>query len=382
MIKITDKSKCSGCSACLNACPNSCIEMQLDNEGFSYPKIKESNCINCGLCEKTCPIISPTENKNVEENMLVYAAYTKDVDVRKNSSSGGVFTEFAKYVLDHNGVVFGATFDENWHVKHICVEDVSQLKMLRGSKYIQSAIGDAYNCAKDFLEQGRLVLFSGTPCQIEGLYSFLGKDYDNLVTQDIICHGVPSQKVWDVYINRQKKIASSEIKKVSFRNKDNGWAMFNMKIAFDDGSEYVKVHKEDAFMKAFLSNLCLRPSCYNCSFKSKTKKSDITLADFWGIQHIMSDFNDNMGTSLLFLNSSKAKLIFDSINNNLVFQKIINVDEVIKYNYAMTSSVKLHPNRKKLINNIEKKDIETFVAECMKVGLIKRVVRKLFLKNK
>lgn len=375
MINITDKSKCSGCHACANICPKQCIKMELDNEGFRYPVVDSASCINCDLCEKVCPIINPLKNKT-EKEIAVYAAYTKDRETRENSLSGGIFSEIAKFILMHKGIVIGAAFNSDWHACHILAEDTDELAKLRGSKYLQSNIGDTYKQTKRLLDEGKLVFFTGTPCQIEGLYSYLNKDYGNLITQDLICHGVPSEKVWDIYLSDAERKAGARIQNVSFRNKDNGWNDFNLKIDFDNGYQYSKKHGEDLFMKSFIKDICLRPSCYNCSFKGRIRPSDITLADFWGIKHIMSDLNDDKGTSLIFVNSEKGNKVFNEIRDKIIFRKLESPDQAIKYNSAMIASSKMHPNRKYFMKNINKKDFSKVLDKSLKVGLIKRVVWK------
>ncbi|MBO5852165.1 MAG: Coenzyme F420 hydrogenase/dehydrogenase, beta subunit C-terminal domain, partial [Clostridia bacterium] len=223
-MQIVDKSLCSGCSACLHICPKNSISMEPDKNGFLRPVIDETKCTNCGLCKKTCPVLNKKEQQ--EKNVQAYAVINKDEGVRKDSSSGGVFTQIAKYVLSKNGVVFGALFDENFKVKHAYIESENDLIKLQKSKYVQSEIGVTYKEAKNFLDQGRFVLFTGTPCQIGGLQAYLKKPYDNLITQDFICHGVPSPKVWKKYIDKKKKVGN--IKEVSFKDKRTGWNKYSI----------------------------------------------------------------------------------------------------------------------------------------------------------
>ena len=196
MIKIARKEDCTGCHSCYNVCPKKCIDMKFDEEGFLYPSIDSSKCVECGLCEKVCPIIHTIE---IENEPIAVGCYNKDEKIRMDSSSGGIFTLLSELVIQYGGVVFGAEFDENYNVRHSYVDNIEDLYKFRGSKYVQSTIGNSYYNAKQFLEQGRQVLFSGTPCQITGLKRYLQKDYDNLICQDIVCHGVPSTNVWEHY---------------------------------------------------------------------------------------------------------------------------------------------------------------------------------------
>ena len=203
MIEISKKSKCSGCHACYNICPKNAINMQVDENGFKIPIVDKSKCVNCGMCDRACPII----NKNIIDNEpKVYVCYNKNENIRYKSSSGGIFTLIAREILQRKGIVFGAAFNEDFSVSHMYIDDIEKLDMLRRSKYVQSSINDTYRQAKEFLEAGRFVLFTGTPCQIEGLLAYLGKQYNKLYTQDIVCHGVPSQKVWRKYLDYRAKI--------------------------------------------------------------------------------------------------------------------------------------------------------------------------------
>ncbi len=329
-------------------------------------------------------VISKPENNKTIQNIIAYAAYTKNEATRKASSSGGIFSEIALSVLNNGGVVFGAAFDENWHVVHSYIDNAAQIKKLQGSKYVQSTIGNAFKEAEILLKEGKTVLFTGTPCQINGLYSYLRKDYTNLMTQDIVCHGVPSQKVWDKYIDFMTEFKKKEIKEASFRNKDNGWENFSMKLVYQNEEEYLKTHKQDYFMQAFLKNMCLRPSCYECSFKGKTRISDITIADFWGVNKVMPECNDNKGISLVFVNSEKGRTLFDSIADNIWSQQLQNMDEAIKYNPAMMGSVRSHANRSAFLKHIDKNDFDVVLKKYISPSFAKRLINriKISLKTK
>ena len=278
MIEIKSKEDCCGCYACYNICPKQCITMKTDNEGFWYPKIDKNKCINCNLCEKVCPIINPV--KRVDSKKIAYASMNKDEQVRMKSSSGGIFSILAEYIIKNNGVVYGAGFDEDFNIKHKRILYSTDLDLLRGSKYVQSSIGDIYKQVKNDLENNNPVLFTGTPCQVEGLRSYLRKEYVNLITMDFICHGVPSPLVWEKYLKKMKKSKQENIKNIYFRNKDIGWKLFSLKIIFDKRI-YSNDLNNDLFMKGFLQDVYLRPSCYNCKFKKINRISDITVADFF-----------------------------------------------------------------------------------------------------
>lgn len=375
---VTDKiikSKCTGCHACANICPQKCISMAADNEGFLYPVINTELCINCGLCEKVCPIVNGKTAAN-EREVRAYAAINKNEEIRLNSSSGGIFTLIAENVLDKDGVVFGAAFDKDFDVIHTYAKTKDKLEQFRGSKYVQSVIGKTYKQAKEFLEQGRTVLFTGTPCQIGGLYSYLGKDYANLITQDLICHGVPSPMVWRKYLEYREKISRVSARRISFRRKDCGWKKFSVSCEFTNDTEYLSELTEDPYMQAFLHNLCLRPSCYDCAFKTKHRQADITLADFWGIQYIAPEMDDDKGISLLIVNSEKGEQILEEFKNNLILQKV-DLSEAIKYNSAMITSVSLPKNRTKFMSDIWHQSFDKTAKKYCKVKFIVKVKNKL-----
>ena len=372
-MKIIEKKDCMGCYACFNICPQNAITMQEDEKGFKYPIIDKEKCIKCGLCKKVCPVINQTIIKNTPQ---AYAIINKDNYVRETSSSGGCFSLIAEYIIENGGVVFGATFDENWRVKHTWIENIEKIKMFRGSKYLQSTIGDTYKRAKEFLDKGRKVLFTGTPCQIEGLKSYLRKDYDNLYTQDIICHGVPSPKVHDKYLEYQKnKFNAKKIKRIEHRNKENGWKEYNVKIEFDNAI-YKEEHNKDLFIQAFLRDTILRDSCYNCHFKKENRMSDITLADFWGIEQVKSSMNDNKGTSLVILNSKKGNEMFDAIKDKIKFEKV-NFEDAIKYNPSMIKSANMDKKREEFFKNLNNMRFDKLVQKYTYTpNIFKRITRK------
>lgn len=372
MIEIKDKSKCSGCHACYSICPTHAIEMVEDEKGFKYPVVDKEKCISCGLCEKVCPILNA---KTIKNEPAAYACYNKNENIRKESSSGGIFTLLANKILEKDGVVFGASFNNEFMVEHTYVEKKEDLHKFRGSKYIQSVIGESYKKAKEFLDDDRYVLFTGTPCQIEGLLSYLRKDYEKLFTQDIICHGVPSPMVWKKYLEHRKKVDDKNPLDISFRNKDNGWKNFNIKFKYYD-KEFRKSENDDKYMQAFLKNVILRDSCYECSFKKINRLSDITLADFWGIEYVNPKMFDNKGTSLVIVNSEKGRKLFNDIQSEII-QEQVDINEALKYNPSMTSSVRPDKNRENFFLNLDKMDFDKLVNKYTeKPSFISKVVVK------
>lgn len=348
MINIVNKSFCCGCAACVQICPKKCISLTEDKEGFLYPIVDKAACIDCGLCEKVCPYLTEGIER---EPKVVYAAKHSNEDIRLYSSSGGVFTLLAEKIINDGGVVFGARFDDKWEVEFAYSETIDGLSAFRGSKYVQARVGNAFIDAERFLKDGRKVLFSGTPCQIKGLLRYLRKDYENLMTIDFVCHGVPSPKVWRLYLKEEVKrfahqgddgknivlssLVMPTIKGINFRDKSSGWKKFSFTLqltkALAEGEQnsVLRSNKfyENPFMQAFLSDLILRPSCYACPAKSGKSGSDITIGDFWGIENIKPEIDDDRGVSLVMVHnetnfcnmdlSSMTKLTFqDALNGN------------------------------------------------------------------
>ncbi len=373
MLKIIDKSKCSGCCACMNVCPKKCITMKYDNEGFLYPEIDETSCVNCGLCEKMCqseqPIISSNQPK-------AYACYNNDEQIRADSSSGGMFTLIATEIINRGGVVFGAGFDDEFNVRHISIKRVEDLSILRGSKYVQSTIGNSYREAETYLKDNIPVLFTGTPCQIDGLLHYLNRDYENLYTQDFICHGVPSPKVWQKYIKFRENKAGDKVKSVSLRNKKNGWQTFSTLFQFTNEAIYDKIFSEDLFMQGFLSNLYLRPSCYDCQSKTLNRNSDITLADFWGIDAVEPDMFDDKGTSLVFVNTLKGHSLFEAISNKITLKES-RVTEAVAYNSAAYKSVEKPAKRSMFFKLVNIVNFDKAVKICTSKHIIYKPLSKI-----
>lgn len=303
-----EKDKCCGCSACAMVCPKQCIKMQSDEEGFLYPQINKTLCVNCLLCQKVCPVLQKNKMGN---NPDCYIAFSKDKNIRKNSSSGGVFTELAKKQIEKGALVYGAGFNENFEVIHKAVNSKNHLEELRGSKYVQSRMQDKYEEIKATLDRGESVYFSGTPCQVAGLYSYLGRRPENLTTQDFICHGVPSPLVWKKYVN-----TFGNVKKVEFRNKKYGWHYFALHIE-SDKKNYYKRLDEDFYLKLFLDNTILRPICYDCPIKKQGSSADITLADCWSLNRMTEKVADtDKGLSLVIANTLKGKSCLEKVKDS------------------------------------------------------------------
>lgn len=331
MIQITDKHSCCGCASCVQICPEQCISFDEDERGFRYPEANTKECINCGLCEKVCPFL----NSKIASNPIkVIAAINPDDEIRIKSSSGGIFSILGEYIINEGGVVFGASFDENWEVRHTFTENIAGIDAFRGAKYLQSLIGETFKQVKTFLLQGRKVLFSGTGCQIAGLRLFLRKEYENLLTVEIACHGVPSPRVWREYLEKVTGGERVKVKSISFRDKRCGWNGYGLSITSDNEDFYEKA-ETNLYMQAFLKDLCLRPSCDNCPSKHGASGSDIIIGDFWGVENIYPEMYDNNGCSLVIVNSQKGKNILEMLN---IKEKSITYEDGYRYNPCLVKS--------------------------------------------
>ena len=370
MIHIVNKQACCGCSACVQRCPKHCISLREDSEGFLYPQVDTESCIDCGLCEKVCPMLHHSEEG--QKPIAVYAAKNKDEEIRRTSSSGGVFTALAEEIIRKGGVVFGACFNADWEVVHDYAETVEGLSRFRGSKYVQSRIEKTYRQVETFLKSGKEVLFSGTPCQIAGLRMFLRKEYENLLTVDVICHGVPSPGVWREYLKeetarqREKNTVLPRpihekdvlVEGISFRDKTLGWKKFSFSLALSttngSGEKFSFCSRipvnENIFLKGFLADLYLRPSCYACPFKCGKSGSDITLGDFWGLQEVMPELDDDKGMTALLVNSNSGKVWLDKSE---VVLWPTEYENILRSNPALERSAVLPKNRKYFYEHVE-----------------------------
>lgn len=406
MIKILDKYNCCGCAACVQLCPKQCISFDEDMHGFRYPLVNEENCIECGICEKVCPVINQFEPRRPLD---VYAAVNSNDEIRLASSSGGIFTMLAEYVLSVGGVVFGARFDENWEVMHDYTETPEALVAYRGSKYVQSRVGNTYVQAKKFLNEGRKVLYTGTSCQIAGLKKFLHREYDNLISVDVVCHGVPSPLVWRTYldyilkgsqtVNGENETVSSvtdrpKITGISFRDKSTGWKNYRMLIhgksltktdedlalSSDNGhTEKVLLHEpheQNLFMQVFLKDLCLRPSCSKCPSKSGRSGSDLTIADYWGIADHHPCLDDDKGTSLILVNSLAGEDILLKLNCNMA---TTTYEEALMGNPSLERSVSESKFVRIFWNGFNKYGFEYVprILKRMRAGILARGMNKI-----
>lgn len=374
---------CTGCNACANICPTKCIIMKKTETGFFIPAIKSSSCIDCGQCEKSCPVVHIPESST---QTGVYAMKNKNANERNQSTSGGVFPLLAEYVLAKEGIVFGAAYDSDFSVRHIGVSDKEHLLFLQGAKYVQSVIGTSFFEVKRELVSGHLVLFSGTPCQCAGLKSFLGKEYSNLITVDIICHGVPSPKVWQAYIDYRSKKENNGVRpqKINMRSKVSGWSRYGYSTEFDYGNAKVtRIHNsQDLFMQAFIGNICLRNSCSNCKSKGVERCTDFTLGDYWGIWNQHPEFDDNKGTSVVFVHSQKGQEILEQLRDKIDCLEV-KLEDAYKENGSLVNSSKPHSGREEFLAQVTAENFEELVKKyfpqesIQRLGLLTRIKRKL-----
>lgn len=313
-----DKKECCGCTACKSICANNAIEMEQDEEGFLYPNISEKLCISCGLCKKVCAF------KNGYERALnipdAYAVKHKDMNVRLNSRSGGMFTAITDFVLNFSGVVYGAGYRQHFVVCHKRATNKAERDEFRGSKYVQSELSNTYKQVKKDLEKNNWVLFSGTPCQTAGLSTYLNEaktNKGNLIICDIICHGTPTPKAWMDYIAMMEKRHKGEITKVDFRNKK----LFGWKAHRETFEIKGKTYNYNTYATLFYKHDILRPACFNCKYTNINRPSDITLADFWGVDYFVPKFNDNKGISLVLINNEKGRWLFNNVKDQLEYKK-------------------------------------------------------------
>ena len=371
---ICDYDQCTGCGACSVICPKQCISMKKNDEGFLYPVIDYHKCIHCGNCQRKCPVKNKYKEDNKEPE--TYACMNKDDHIRMMSSSGGIFTLLAEKIIKDGGFVYGAAFDQNFVLKHKMIKNIKEIEKLRGSKYVQSDINDTYQSIKNNLLDGKKVLFSGTPCQIGGLYAVLGKNYDNLITVDLACHGVASPKVWEEYVKYREKKSGKYITNISFRDKRSGWKKYSVTFKFSDGTEYSKPLTEDLYMRGFLSHIFFRKSCTNCSFKNIHRQSDLTLADYWGIEKDYPKKNDNKGVSLVMIHSEKGKQIFSELYNSMdVF--LVDYKNSIIENKSLLQSIKINNLSQKFYKDLKKLPFNTLIEKYCGNKITSKFRRKI-----
>lgn len=378
MIKLYDEqSKCCGCSACLNICPKNAISMEESELGTLYPKIDPKLCVECGLCKKVCNFQNRTDYSTKHK---AFAATTKDDEIIMNSTSGGIFTTLAQQFIKDGGYVSGAIYDDDFNVVHIVTNRLSDLKKIQGSKYVQSSTTDVYPKIKKLLNSGEKVLFSGTPCQVDGLYGFLMKDYDNLITIDIVCHGVPSNKLFKDYLKTICK-NNENIIDVKFRDKTQSWGTFGT-VTLQNGNSFITKEINggtSSYYHMFLNNLIFRTSCYSCKYASINRPADITIGDFWGIEKVNSELlkntelNTKKGISLLITNNDKGES-YISYNKKCFYMYDTTVEKVSFGNHNLKKPSS-KPTKRSTLSNLYRTNNFDGILESVKKGMFKEKIK-------
>ena len=375
-IVVDDKSKCCGCGACLQKCPKNAITLEYDHEGFWYPFVDLDKCVDCGLCIKVCHLLKNNYNPNDTETKASYCAYNKSDEILKDSSSGGIFWLLVEYALSKGGVVYGAVA-EGFNVFHRRGETVEECAAFRKSKYLQSDTKNTYIEALTDLKAGRLVLYSGTPCQIAGLYSFLEKKYDNLITCEVVCHGVPSRAAFNKWLEEltQKNNGVRPVSMV-WRDKEQGWGPNRITYSFENGRTWTCTSKENLFQKGFLHNLYLRLSCYECKYARLPRVADVSLADFWGYDGKLKEKNHNKGLSIVILSTDAGVAIFNEIKDRLICDAV-EIEYVKRCSRHVWRTPKYNINRQKFFKRLPHSKFEKDVILCLKPTLLSRLKNKV-----
>lgn len=354
-ISILNNDKCFSCGACSIICPQNAIIMRENKEGFLFPIITNA-CINCGLCINKCPALSYLP-KECNFNKKVYMAFLKNDKKLMESTSGGLFTAIAEMILKENGIVFGASYDNELNVFQRGIDSVDDLIFLKGSKYLESRTQQSFKIVKEYLNQRKIVFYSGTPCHIAGLKQFLGKDYDNLITVDLICHGVPSQKLFQKYLRWLERKIKGKIIYYGFRDKDVGGWSCGGKIKIKTKTKTKTINPiYDPYYSSFLKYETYRESCYTCPYANKelSRPGDITLGDFFEINKLFPEIDNQKGISMCIINTNKGNEIFEKINESIIFKEI-NLDDCIKLKEINL----IRPSPRPAFRNLVYKDIDT-----------------------
>ena len=382
MFYLTTKNKedCYGCGGCQLICPNQFIIMRNDNDGFLYPEKSSNNCGTCNLCESVCPNVNKGKIECKEGQPTAYLGIHKDDKTLQESSSGGVFSGVAQVFCVDNYRVFGAQFGEKLKVEHTYVSQIDQIARFRKSKYVLSDMSDTYKMAKIFLIEGKRVLFTGTPCQVAGLKLYLGKAYENLLCVDVVCHGAPSQKVFDSYIKFLESKHGGRVNSFSFRHKTyswlKGWNSRNVKYSIGEES-FVFSSTEDSYLRGYHRGLFYRPSCYKCKYANPQRISDITMADFWGVDELFPKIDVHKGCSVLISNTEKGQEWMDRLEESMTLEKV-ELSDVIKRNSQLREPAKKHHKREVFFSNLGKQDFESVVNLCIPKERI--TIRKIVVK--
>ena len=371
-IEALSKEKCTGCKACADACPVQAIEFYNEADGFWYPQIHYVKCVSCGNCYDKCPCLNDLEQSN-QKVLKCYGAKTKNEEIRLQSTSGGVFSEFAIKWIEDGGIIVGAEYDELNLVHHAYSSKVEDIRKFRQSKYVQSDTVGIYRKVKNLLSQDQKILFCGTPCQVEALLLFLGGKYKNLLTLDFVCCGICSPGMYQQYLAGIEKKYHSKVTRVWFKNKKEGWRSIGTRIDLENGKQYYRVGARDLFMTSFVSDaLSMRLSCEECKYRKLPHNSDITLGDFWGIEKINPSFDDNKGLSAVLLNSIKGVNVFASVRDRLDYFETTK-EEISQGNFTIFQPKHINPLRREFVELMNQKGFRKAMAKYSKYSGLKRI---------
>lgn len=378
-LKTQNKNECCGCTACVQVCTHKALVMREDEEGFFFPVKDAAACVDCGLCEKVCSFVSPVY---ISDKPDVYASYLKEENERMKSSSGAIFFAIARETIRRKGIVFGAVLDKELKVKHASAETLEALLPLRGSKYVQSDLGDTFNQIKAELRLGRFVYFTGTPCQVAGLKGFLRRPYNNLLTSDLVCHGVPSQLLFDEHLRYLRDKYRGDILSYKFRD-DEGWGGCES-ITIQRGAQtrMVKLptYELSPFLYSFMYAMTYRYSCYNCPFSRLPRQGDITLADYWGVKEFFPQLDSSKGVSLILANTEKGKSFWKEITP-LVESYKSDIQSAAKSNANLRSHSKLPSIRKNIYNRMKTDGYAKLAKTVFRSPQYRRIKLRLFVKK-
>ena len=361
MIHIDQKENCCGCTACQQICPVRCITMKPDEEGFVYPHVEVAACTHCDCCEQVCPVLHPAA---LQHTPKAYLCRTRDGETLMGSTSGGAFTPIAQHTLAKHGVVFGVGFDADWQVCHIGTETIEGLAAMRGSKYVQSALGQTFSRVQALLVQGRHVCFSGTPCQVEGLRNYLGKPYERLVTVDVVCHGTPSPKLWKSYLATQY----GKIKHIAFRKKTYGYHSGTMEIRYQNGKGYQCSGRIDRMLQCFFAGIASRPACYACAFKIASHASDFTLYDAWHAAQLVPGLtDDDRGYTNVMVHTPKGEAVWEAIQPSLTSYPV-DLETAIRLDGSMVrKSAVPHPRRAEFLRGLDGQPLDLYAQRYLPI---------------
>lgn len=377
-IEITSKPDCCGCAACEAACPMGCISMKFDEEGFKYPKIDAGRCVDCGRCAVACPLVGEHDHEGTLPVCAAYAATNRNEEVRAKSTSGGAFDAMARAIIGDGGIVVGARYDDILRVVHDVATTMEEVSAFYGSKYVQSDLvaNGVYRRVRGACEKGTPVLFSGTPCQVQGLRSFLGRDYPNLITCDFVCRAVAAPRVWESYLRDLESKHNSAPVDAMFRNKTYGYHSGTMKVEFKDGSTYYGSGRVDPMHKAFFANLVSRPSCYECHFRRPERVSDFTIFDCWSYSKLTGHADDDLGHTHLWVRSEKAMAMIPRLCERLRLEKIDFCESLVGDGVMATRNISRNPSREAFLAYFEEHGISAAVQHFIPVTLKDRLLER------